>query len=368
MASMQLPELSIEIWLQIISYLYLPHLLHLALSSKRLNWIASSALSHHNQLARKYRSVNLKFDDVHSLLVSILRGELPPTYIQKLDCKTTRKDSRNSADSKALYTEVKEILSGKPGYDPWLPQRSEIKEEKGPDIRSEMAVSILLPLLTELRCLVAPVDTLFVSIGIGTIDVTKRLREQEAQDSYPNSGPTNALCVDTYPLRNLTCVVLQVSSRPIHEISEIVAWAAHPSMKRVVVRVSSPFFINNDRRALQRLENTLAYSSRPHCLEVFFVDSYIGIEFVKLLAKYWRPHCVIENLQSLDFRRENPIPESDDWARFTIFRGEDGVKNVFYEMRDRTSPTKTDEYFKQKYIELILGEGLEWEDIDDVES
>ena len=262
-----------ELWLQTIDYTYLPHLLHLALANHDMYDLARKALERHRNLKARNRSIVLrKRRDVtlRDLLIEVLSGQLPPSYVIEIDALTYSRALGTKPlwpslgeDDKWLIIQAYQDASSRDSFRRWL---------DGNDVRDwQLACMFLLTLLPDLRKLV---------VRPQIIQLWHVLHALTKVD--PNSMPQDR----SLPLSRLTLlsIWLQSTDRELPRIED----ASHAR--------------TNPLPALRRL---VIYSKRNHYSidwvshflrevpEIFFVRSAVDSQHIKQWAKPLKVPCTI---------------------------------------------------------------------------
>ncbi len=238
-----------EVWLHIADELFLPDILHLSLSCTRLRDTCAERLCNvQEQMRREYRSFTVheagKVDDFpwHVLLLKILRGEVVPSYIVEV---------AGYLDYVALSDGVGDYISysGTPGLSiddeeriryavdssPWIYKNEAQDYCRKIGLGNEDAVlCVLVPLLTNLRDFVPPINTVSLPVVIGRIAAAsaKHLGETSSLGKEPGQG-----VAETLPLRKLVLVRTYAYNVDDHGISleGIAPFTALPSVRRIWV-------------------------------------------------------------------------------------------------------------------------------------
>ena len=262
-----------ELWLQIIGHTYLPHLLYLALANHSMYTLARKALEYHRNLKARNRSFELRRRrDVTllNLLIQVLSGELPPSYVVEIDTRTYPRAWRAGSLWPSLGEEDKGVLiqayqdaSSRDSFTRWLDGNNASDWQP--------ACMFLLALLPNLRKLVMRsrlIEFWHVLHAVAKVD--------------PNSMPQDR----SLPLSRLTLLSIwpQSIDRELPRIED----GSHartnplPALRRLVI------YGKRRRHSIDWVSHFLR-----EVPEIFFVRSEIDNQYIKQWAKPLKVPCTI---------------------------------------------------------------------------
>lgn len=296
-----------EVWLRAISYLRLPDLVHLACSSSLLRDLCSDALKAETQLRDRYRSTRVESCGhrdftIHELLLGVLRGDIPPEYIEALElpeefrgefaehhnwdcdlCSNGRRTSNAIPDQHTCQTKLAqpsndERLRRCLEASPWI-EDHEVEDfvTKVNDGDDAAIACVLLPLLPNLRYLMLPANpSRLLQL------VTRIANASQHQVDSPTSGEA------PHALSSLRMITNKASNGTEWGITlaDAAPFLALPNVQKFILYVCLDDEFQGWPRGLEECRVS----------EIYFQECRVSREAVSQLAQCIHRPCVLRRI------------------------------------------------------------------------
>ncbi len=316
-----------EIWVHISNQLFMPEIRELSLTCQCLRRICVKRLRKQQRIAHAYRWIDARDAKLagrtfifHDMLFHILRGELSPSYTFEFECDC---DCIEDTDAEPPFREedVKTMRREGAKLRPYI-QRAvdaafwieDVEKKQHVDAichgNEDATLSILVPLLTNLRALRPPINADMLGRALGRIARTS--------DSSPVQSPL---------LANLALVAFNDDNNYAigMELFEIVPYAALPSVRRLII----PHSRSSGHDDFPGWPADLPFS---RVSEVYFDQSSITKGDIRGFARGFKGPCVIRQWW-VTTSRAYPEGKGKDKVKWDYFELEDGGETV--EWRDK---------------------------------
>lgn len=343
----------------------------LSLSCKGMQQICSQHLKEQRVLREKYRIWTYGSEwsfPLHKLLLKILTGQVPPSYVVELRLPirirypggykdlypppnvlddTDESENSNLSDGSKYDSNASDISehsielnpSGKKdmdmidylvgpedfvarceyfkraiAYSPWI-EPNEVDDcyyKMVPDADEDRALALLVPLLPSLRSLCVPLNAPFTTVVVGRIAV-KTVEEREGATTDETGVRINRNEMEPLPLQKLVCIQAPFRPwgfyQPVMQLDQLARYIAIPSVRKATA-------VNVCSGSAYSYWTPRSEIPRSQVNEIYFHASELSVYDIREFAKGLAGPCVIR--QSLKAKSVPYRPETKDWDRYTI--------------------------------------------------